>query len=349
MRILYLYSEIMGYTLATVRILVESGCEVHIIHWDHKKVSMYKISEIPNVFFYKRSHLTLRSMVDLVLKIKPSITVVSGWMDLGYLIVAVKLIKDRRYVVMGLDSQWRGTLKQKTAVILGRLGIFSIFFSHVWVAGILQFEYARNLGFRKSQIVFDLYSADVSVFDEVFKKKRIRQKAGYPHRFVFLGRLEPVKGLNILLQAWGIMANERSDWELHLIGSGSLKEILTARKDIIVKEFLQPDKLMEEVEGAGCLVLPSLNEPWGVVVHELATAGLPLIVSDVVGAASAFLIPGLNGYFFNVGDSTDLAIRLRRIISMKDLELQTMSFYSNSLAKRITPETSAKNLLSIVR
>jgi glycosyltransferase involved in cell wall biosynthesis len=132
-----------------------------------------------------------------------------------------------------------------------------------------------------------------------------------------------------------------------LIGNGSLKAQIKATSGVVVKDFMQPEQLMLEVANAGCFLLPSRGEPWGLVVHEFAAAGLPLIVSDVVGAASTFLISGLNGFSFKVNDPKALTNRMLQVINMTDQELHAMAVSSHALSQRITPETSAGNLLSV--
>jgi hypothetical protein len=59
--------------------------------------------------------------------------------------------------------------------------------------------------------------------------------------------------------------------------------------------FVQPDDLPGLLARAGCLVLPSRFEPWGVVVHEAAAAGLPVVASSASGAASRLVVDGYNG------------------------------------------------------
>jgi glycosyltransferase involved in cell wall biosynthesis len=349
MKILYLYAELMGYTIATIRALSENSNEVHVVHWDHKKLTPYSIPLIPNVYFYSRSQLTVEQIAKMAIEIGPAVTVVSGWMDKGYIAVARKLIQERRQVVLGLDGHWKASLKQCFAAVMGKIGFISLFYSHVWVAGALQFEYACRLGFNKSQIIFDLYSADTRLFELGFIDNHRNKQNRYPHRFLFVGRLEPIKGLNVLIEAWDELAGDRLDWELHLIGNGSLRGKIPARPGLLVRQFMQPEILVKEVANAGCFVLPSLDEPWGVVIHEFAAAGLPLIVSESVGSASTFLISGLNGYRFNANSSTQLTTRLRKIINMTDSELQEMSIWSNCLSKRITPQTSANNLLGLIK
>jgi glycosyltransferase involved in cell wall biosynthesis len=349
MKILYLYSELMGYTVAAIRVLAESGHEVHVVHWDHKKLTPYKPPNIDRVSFYRRSDFTINRMTQLAKNVEPTLTIVSGWMDKGYMAIAWQLVRDKRNVVLGLDGYWKNSLKQKVALLLGQLGVLSRFYSHAWVAGFRQYEYARRLGFSGAKIISDLYSADLRLFDKVFNCTIQQKSIRYPHRFLFVGRLESVKGLNTLLEAWQRLLPHRSDWELHVIGNGSLKECIRNTNGVTVKSFMQPEQLSEEVANAGCLILPSIDEPWGVVVHEFAAAGLPLILSDVVGAGSTFLISGLNGYTFNANNDIDLTARMSQIINTSDKQLHDMGIWSNTLSKRITPETSANTLVGIVR
>lgn len=348
MKILYLYAEVMGYSMATIRELAERGNEVHVVHWDQKKLTPYQAPKLPNVFMYKRSELSVEQIKILAKDIRPVVTVVSGWMDKGYMSVARQLRQEGIPVVMGLDGQWHGTLSQWLILLIGRAGYFFQFYTHAWVAGLFQFEYARRLGFKKKNIVYDLYSADLRLFNKAYKDSVERKETNYPHRFLFVGRFEPVKGLDVLLQAWNELGAQKNDWELHLIGNGSLKAQLETSTGVVVKDFMQPEQLMQEVANAGCFLLPSRGEPWGVVVHEFAAAGLPLIVSNVVGAASTFLISGLNGYSFRVNDPVALANSMRKIINMPDKELHAMAVSSHELSQRITPATSAGNLLSIL-
>jgi glycosyltransferase involved in cell wall biosynthesis len=234
--------------------------------------------------------------------------------------------------------------------LLAKAGYLRRHFSHAWVAGAMQFEYARRLGFDKAEIVFDLYSADLNLFDTAYTdaKNVNGAKAGrYPHRFLFIGRLEEVKSVDVLAQAWQSLAGGRRDWELALVGHGSLKESLAGIEGVVLKDFMQPPQLRAELAAAGCFVLPSRAEPWGVVLHESAAAGLPLLCSNVCGAASAFLIRGHNGFAFKANDQYSLREAMQRVIALDDDALRAMGEASHRLAQRITPGSSAANLLSI--
>ena len=74
----------------------------------------------------------------------------------------------------------------------------------------------------------------------------------------------------------------------------------------------------------------------------------PLICSDVVGSVQQFLIDGLNGFRFKSQDIDSLIYQMLRVIDASDAILCDMSESSLCLAKRVTPTTSAANLLSLL-
>ena len=153
MKILYLYAEVMGYTMATVKELVNHGAEVHIVSWTKTKQTTYQAPEIPGVTFYDRESLGEKALLELAFKLNPVVTAVSGWMDRGYLDTAVALRRQNRSVVCILDGQWRGSARQRIAEALGWFRYFDRYYSHVWVAGVWQYEFARRLGFNRNKII----------------------------------------------------------------------------------------------------------------------------------------------------------------------------------------------------
>jgi glycosyltransferase involved in cell wall biosynthesis len=62
------------------------------------------------------------------------------------------------------------------------------------------------------------------------------------------------------------------------------------------------------------LVLPSVWEPWGLVVNEAMNAGKAVIVSDQVGCGPDLVRNGENGYTFPAGDIPALAAALQRVL-----------------------------------
>ena len=66
-------------------------------------------------------------------------------------------------------------------------------------------------------------------------------------------------------------------------------------------------------------VLPSVFEPWGLVVNEVMNAGRAVIVSDQVGCAPDLVRHGENGFIFQAGNLADLAQALTKVLENQEI------------------------------
>jgi len=347
--ILYLYAELMGYQIPIFKELtIKYNAELHVVHWDHKKLTPYIPPVIDKVKYYKRSLLNQSKINELIYSIAPDLVYVSGWMDKDYLKVAKLLRKKGVPVVAGSDTQWKGNLKQRIASLIFPF-IIKKCFSHIWVAGPYQYEYAKRLGFKKREIIFNTLSANTSLFEkgqEYIEKK----KADYPKTFLYVGNFRSVKGTDILFEAFKIYLQKyKGTWNLICVGNGELKPLLNSTNSIQVIDFSTQEELVVLTQKVGVFILPSRFDQWGLVVHEFATAGIPLILSENVGAASTFLIENYNGYKFRKNSPDALAKVMYIISGKKDDELLKMGNNSITLSKRINPEIVAASFLSVLQ
>jgi glycosyltransferase involved in cell wall biosynthesis len=94
--------------------------------------------------------------------------------------------------------------------------------------------------------------------------------------------------------------------------------------------------------------LLSRQETWGVVVTEAAASGLPLVLSDRVGAAHDLLRDGENG-FLVPADDVDAAARAIKALA-SDAELRRrMSEASREIVRGWGYEPSVENFVAAVR
>ena len=98
------------------------------------------------------------------------------------------------------------------------------------------------------------------------------------------------------------------------------------------------------------MILPSVFEPWGVVLQEAVACGLPVIASDKVGSSNRFLIHNFNGYKFSISknSSNNLVSVLLKLINLSEKNLESFSKASLSLARKIETSSSVANILSIL-
>lgn len=132
---------------------------------------------------------------------------------------------------------------------------------------------------------------------------------------VYVGRLVPEKGLELLLDGWARVFRERSDASLILVGDGVLREALTARAQALgiadQVHFTGPSDAVEKFLAAADFgVLTSLSEGLSNTLLEYMAAGLPVVGSRVSGTED-FVRPADTGWLFEPGDLDDFERGLR--------------------------------------
>lgn len=121
---------------------------------------------------------------------------------------------------------------------------------------------------------------------------------------LFLGRLHPKKGCDLLVQGFadwraGLPEPERCDWQLRLVGpredadySARLQDLaarhgLLEAGAVVFAEPVQGEAKWQELAHAEALVLPSHQENFGVVIAEALACGTPVLISDKVNGWQA--------------------------------------------------------------
>ena len=92
---------------------------------------------------------------------------------------------------------------------------------------------------------------------------------------------------------------------------------------------------------ADVFVLPSRYDGWGVVVNQALGAGLPILVSDQVGAGYDLVREGQNGFVLPVGDVGALASSMQRYVADPSLR-EAHGTASRKIAADWTPECGAE-------
>jgi len=118
-------------------------------------------------------------------------------------------------------------------------------------------------------------------------------------RILYLGRLEPHKGVSDFLAASRHAAHTRSDLTWIIAGGGSLAEAVEREARDNPRLFylgrLDDEHVRKAYQLADIFVMPSHFEPWGLVVNEAMASGLPVIVSDRAGCIPDLIEDGVNG------------------------------------------------------
>ena len=139
------------------------------------------------------------------------------------------------------------------------------------------------------------------------------------------------------LKTLKIFSQETTDFEVHIIGDGSLRKKM---ERFMEKAGLSPnvkflgkiaeEKMVEEYQSAHVMIAPSLNEGMSISALEALSCGVYLIATRASGFEE-MIKEGVNGEFVNFRDTKDLSGRLTE-------------FYFQYRGKKPVPETDLRQI-----
>ncbi|MFH1645174.1 MAG: glycosyltransferase family 4 protein, partial [Candidatus Omnitrophota bacterium] len=99
---------------------------------------------------------------------------------------------------------------------------------------------------------------------------------------------------------------------------------------------------------ADIFVLPSVGEPWGLVINEAMNFGLPIVATDKVGSAYDLIKEGENGFIYPAKDVNALSLIIEKFINDRQL-IQKMGSMSRDIIKKWSYDADIETLISILR
>lgn len=272
-----------------------------------------------------REWVKAKSICDLLAREGVTDVIVNGYADVGRLRIIRYCRANGIRCFLFADSNARSDKARgakrvaKHQFIKGVLGQLD----GVMVCGSLGREFFEGYGVDPAHVFYVPYEPDYAqieglttsfVADTAVKLGLVTGR----RRIVFSGRLAPEKRVDLLIQAFVAIADERPDWDLVICGDGPLRgalqdQVPSALAPRVCWLGFQGDQSVVSAIYRNCdvLCLPSDHEPWALVVNEAAAAGLALVTSDVVGASAELVRDGFNGGTFRTGDCGDLTRVLR--------------------------------------
>jgi glycosyltransferase involved in cell wall biosynthesis len=128
--------------------------------------------------------------------------------------------------------------------------------------------------------------------------------------FITVGRLEKQKGIDLMLLAIELFNKKfpNSNAVFHIVGNGFYKDMVekftSTHSNIIYHGYVNNDELVDLYAQCDVYLLPSREEPFGLVLIEAWSSGLPILATRTEGP-SDMLVEGLNGWFIDAIDSVE--------------------------------------------
>lgn len=306
--------------------------------YSHLKSCVYPENSAP----YDISKAVIQTLEDF----KPDVFIGAGWSITAIPQVAKAMRRLNIPTVCAADTPWLGTFRQTARCLLGRRFIHSCY-DAIMIPGATGMPFAKLCGYNGQHIWYNMNTGDSLLFSrntgqrlEVARKEQV-----WPNQFVFVGRLVEEKNVRGLISAYELYRKSViNPWPLVVIGDGPLRDLVKNVEKIEWKGWLEASEISDILSKSGCFILPSIYEPWGVVVHEACCSGLPLILSINTGAGADLLRDGFNGRYVDPNSPDHIASMMQWVANHgKQWEL---GYNSYLLSNQFSPSLWSKNIIS---
>lgn len=176
------------------------------------------------------------------------------------------------------------------------------------------------------------------------KKGKYREKLNMPETRIIIsvGQLIYRKGYDILLKAAKDLPDE---WGIYIIGGRPNEEYKTMLEELELEhvhfiDFKKKEELRDYYLAADCMVLPTREDIWGLVINEAMAFGLPVVTTDRCAAGLEMIRENGNGKIVPVGHARKLSEAIKEVICSENWE--DMSRTSLSVARLYTIEQMAE-------
>ena len=154
---------------------------------------------------------------------------------------------------------------------------------------------------------------------------------GIEGRILFVGRVIPIKAIEVLINAMKTMKEQLPIVHLHIVGPVSDKDYKRKLDDLIVKMALQNEvtftgpksgsELENEYSECSVFVLPSKSESNPIVLLEAMATGKPIIATNV-GGIPEMLDDGKEGFLIEFGNIEKMAEKIKILVENKELRAE---------------------------
>jgi D-inositol-3-phosphate glycosyltransferase len=181
---------------------------------------------------------------------------------------------------------------------------------------------------------------------------------------LFVGRIEPLKGVDTLMRAMALLAHERPAWAgnicVAIIGGDpdtseneELERLKTIRAELGITDLVtflgarDQDKLHHYYSAAEMVIMPSHYESFGMVALEAMACGTPVIASEVGGLAH-LVRNGKNGLHVPNGNPVELAKAIARLVDDHELR-ERLGQRAHQYAQQYSWECIADRIQALYR
>jgi alpha-maltose-1-phosphate synthase len=187
-------------------------------------------------------------------------------------------------------------------------------------------KYIRNYCFHEAKSIKVIFNGiDISTYEMNYDDIKVLNKYSLEKEnyILFVGRLDPIKGIDVLINAFKKISIDFPKLKLAIMGSGilehDLKNLVQNNKKVVFLGHIS--NVQEKViifKNSIFFALPSYYEALPMVILESMAAARP-VISTRVGGTPEVVEDGVNGFLVNPGDSIELSEAIKRLLNSPDI------------------------------
>lgn len=172
-----------------------------------------------------------------------------------------------------------------------------------------------------------------------------------------IGRMDPVKGIESLIEAVSRIRSSGTDLHLVVVGSSSdgsgdygtsLRQLATEMTPGAVRFVGQRTDIAEILRSVDILCVPSKREPFGLIAIEAMAVGTPVIASRTGGFLD-YVVDGQNGLLSIPGDPSDIAEKIVSLLADHALRARIVAQAHSTVSQNHEASVRAERLIEIYR
>lgn len=294
------------------------GRSVKTRNWQVKHSNLFKEYHLTGYFKLGNYYLLYKNIKRLVLE--NDIFLLGGYDSTAMFIFLFYIKKYNKKAVFVMDGISPKRLTESSGIKHFIKSKFIRKMDAYFANGQISKDYLiKNFDVKSNKIFNQYLTVDVDRIHDITIRNAKETKVN-DGRFLILysGRLLPRKRVTDILRAVNL-TSIKDNISILIVGSGSEESSIqqlgkSLGLNISFVPFIKKqDDLFKAYGRADCLVLPSDDDPWGLVVNEAEAAHLPVIVSDACGCALDLVKSGMNGYTYENKSISELSERIVQV------------------------------------
>lgn len=312
------HNTVSGYYLAVANALAEAGHRVVILADKHEAHPFYVHKDI-RILRWPSSRPTRFAdflfAIKIFLKYRPSV-VVSMFGSVNVSLLASFLTGIRRRLVWSHTLSTAFNDHPKLVARRSRMLRFAT-------------EVIANSQATRADLIdhFSVPASEITIFPNALENPGIDPKP-VPYKLIFVGRLLPEKGIDLLLEAMPMVISAFPQTRLEIIGGkigmGKIKHYSAICEDYGILDHvdfvgMQPrHEVLARLSTATLSVMPSFGEGFGLVIIESFAVSTPVIGTNST-AIREIIRDGVDGMLFEAGNASALAQSINTVLGDPEL------------------------------